>query len=220
MPPVDFQILGRLTEQRERQTTEELSRLKECVKAQRALSELRRVGIDERGVIPYLGHIWQACRNKPKSLETVPGVRLKDIRKLPGLLREIARQIRAINEHRAMLSVVWSRIRKELPGALYGYAIDLERKLSERTRKVKPGTAEKVQFAHFVRTTADDRKPHYGELAALINAFNEIEAREQSVTSNMRSVTSAGLKVLCGEHPEFANLPSSFPGLSPVGKLK
>ncbi len=219
MPPVDLKSLQRERELRDRQIDEKLSKLKACVKAQRALSGLRKVGINEREVIPYLGSIWQACRNKPKSLAIVPCLPLKDIRKLPNLLRGIASQISAINEHRAMPSVFWFRIRKELPGALYGYALDLERKFSGRAPKVKPGTAQKVQFAHFVRTTANDRQPHYGELAALICAFNEIEDREQDVTPNMKSVTSAALKVLCGAHREFAVLSPSFPSLSPLGKL-
>ncbi len=220
MPPVDLKSLQHEREQRDRQIDEKLSKLKACVTAKRALSELRRVGIDEREVILYLGYIWQTCRNEPKRLTNVPGVSLKDIRKLPNLLRGIARQISAINEHRAMPSVFWSRIRKELPGALYGYALDLERKLSGPTSKVRLGTAQKVQFAHFVRTIANDRKPHFGELAALINAFNEIEDGEQGVTSNMKSVKPAALKVLYGEHPEFTNLPPFPPCLSPFGKLK
>jgi hypothetical protein len=222
MPPVDLDNLRRATEQRERQINEILSKLRTCARAPGALADLRRVGINERDIVPYLGSIWQACRNKPKRLTNVPSVSLKDIRKLPDLLREVARQISAINEHRAMPSVVWFRIRKELPGALYGYALDLERKLLEPAPKMKPGTAEKVQFAHFVRTTASDGKPHHRELATLINAFNEIEDGKQGVTSKRKRVTLASLKVLCGKHPEFAKLPTPLPiprGVPALGKL-
>ena len=137
MPPVDFTMLERSREQRDRQIEEKLSKLKARAGVRRVLFELSRAGINERDVIPYLSCIWQACRNQPRRLANVPGVPLKDIRRLPNILRGVARQINAINEHRAMPSAFWFRIRKELPGSLYGYALDLERKLSGSVPKAE-----------------------------------------------------------------------------------
>jgi hypothetical protein len=240
--PQDAENIRRDLKKKEQEISEKLSKLRAM--APREMSELRRLGVDERTILDHLWGTWFACREKTKRLSAVPGVPLRGIKKMPGLLRKLADKVEAINKYwyslneNHMLMLMLSPFLggryvagQRLPTSLRSFAQDISARLrNRRVPKVKSGTEWKVQTVEFVRETSTDRGQHYELLARLMNAFNEMEDDKEGGTS--KRVTPASLKQLWLVHPNLrkpaergkfpAVEPRSIPRLEmlpPLGKM-
>jgi hypothetical protein len=240
--PEDEEKVRREKEQQDKEIDERVSGL--CASEPRAMSELRRLGVDERRIVVHLWGIWFARRKKTKRLSAVPRVPLREIKRLPDLLRKLAGKVDAINKYgysltgNQMLMLMFSPILqsrymagKRLAGSLRLYAHDLSMRLANRTApKVEPGTEWKVQTVEFTRETSTDKGQHYEVIALLMNAFNKMEDEKEGETS--KTVTPASLKQLWLAHPGLRKpaKPAEYPAvemrsisgmkiLPPPGKL-
>jgi len=213
------QIVEGLATQRaekERKIAETWSRLSAVPEGNRALRVLVRAGVDRDKLIDYLWLIRSVHGKKRRNLATVPGVPFDTIKKLPELLRQISRQVEAIEKHgytlttgQMMVLMFNPRLQgtymlgRRLPAFLRSYARWISGLLSMRrhhtAQQLAPSTEFHVQLVQLVFETSSDRKQHYGELATAMNVFYQIEGVKQTVTAE-------SLKVLWRSHPTLRKL--------------
>lgn len=170
-----------------------------------SLTELVDAGADIRKIIAELATIRSACRPTNYPPPSIPGISLQDLRKLPALLLTIADQLEAINEHRIMPSLIRSSSRRTLRVALRLFSRDFKKRLAKARRRtrgmVEPGTREKLALIWYIRETTKDNGPHYKAVAAVLNAFNELEDEKSGGTS--KKVTGNSLKQLNLANPKL-----------------
>lgn len=178
-------------------TREILSHLCKIAAAKKALTRLIEGGADPKTILEYLTVIREE-RGKPKDLRdigTIPGVPLENIRKLPDLCRNLARQIASIDDH---LGGVFVQARHSaLRGALYKYGFEISKTLRARAQKgnaIESDTVWKLSLIGYVRTKTT--KPRYEEISQLIRAF-------LSMNGDISKCSASSLKKLWSEHPEY-----------------
>jgi len=203
--------------EKERKVEQIWSRIFAIPAGKRALSVLVRAGVDRDKLLEYLWLIRSVHGKKRKNLATVPGVSLDTIKGLPELLRQISRQVEAIEKHGYTLTTDQMRmlmfnrrlrgrymLAKSLPAFLRSYADWISGLLLMRrnraVNKLDQSTVFKVQLVQLVFETSSDRTQHYSELATAMNVFYQIEGLTQTVTAQ-------SLKVLWGSHPTLRKLP-------------
>ena len=196
------------------------------VTALRPMSELRRLGINERQMLLWLWGTWLACQREPVSLSTKSGLPLEELKKLPATLRNLAKSLESINKHTLLLTanqitilLLSPRLHgrymalKRLPISLRMYARDLSIRLANHpTKALAPGTDWKVWTVEFVRANSKDRRQHYRLVAELMKAFNETE--DKKALKKSQKVRAASLKQLWLAHPELKK-PHTFPNFAP-----
>lgn len=204
-------------------------KLKENRDAMRPLLDLRRDGItDEIFLVWLLADIWMALQ--PPSvdkLESIPGLTFEAIDNIPVCALELAANMKRLHEHGFYAFGPW-RVREEKK--LTNDLLEIAEHLSEKTNKVKrrkqpgtkgmePGSMEKLRLIWYIKHTTG--KPHYSDLASLINTFNRLEDRRYDCTTVGGEVTVNSLTLLWARYeslPELADTPTKLPlaRLSPI----
>ena len=217
LPLVDEERSRTELAEKQRSIEETWARISAIPAGNRALRVLAKAGVDREKLIGYLWLIRLAHGKKRKNLANVPGVSLDTIKRLPKLLRQISRQVEAIEKHGysltadQMFALMLSPqlggayiIAKRLPAFLRSYARWISVWLSIRQNRemhdLDPSTEFKIQLVQLVLESSIDRKQHYGELAATMNVFYQVEGLKQKVTAG-------SLKVLWRRHPTLRKLP-------------